>query len=86
MINVSISYSKRHHPRRQEGYDCPMAGRRKGVSAVDRLNFVAHDKLMDIIDEANRPESAIHLQTLIPGEKQLQQKPVTVVSQSKLDR
>src|SRR5437667_6049281 len=36
-------------------------GRRTGVTAVDRLNIVAHDKFQEIIDEANRPGSVIHL-------------------------
>lgn len=30
--------------------------------AVDRLNIVAHDKFQEIIDEAGRPGSSIHLQ------------------------
>ena len=34
-------------------------GKRTGVTAVDRLNIVAHDKFQEIIDEANRPDSAI---------------------------
>ena len=36
-------------------------GKRTGVTAVDRLNIVAHDKFQDIIDEANQPDSAIRL-------------------------
>lgn len=34
-------------------------GRRVGVSAVDRLTIVAHDKFQEIVDEANRPDSAL---------------------------
>lgn len=34
-------------------------GRRTGVSAVDRLTIVAHDRFQEIIDEANRSDSAI---------------------------
>jgi len=39
-------------------------GRRTGVTAVDRLNIVAHDRFQEIVDEANRPGSAIRLQTV----------------------
>ena len=35
-------------------------GKRTGNPAVDRLTIVAHDKFQDIVDEANRPESALH--------------------------
>jgi len=34
-------------------------GKRTGVTPVDRLNIVAHDKFQEIIDEANRPDSVI---------------------------
>ena len=40
-------------------------GKRTGVTAVDRLNIVAHDKFQEIIDEANRPDSAIRLQQVV---------------------
>ena len=59
-------------------------GKRTGVTAVDRLNIVAHDKFQEIIDEANKPDSAIHLQALELDMDQLGQKTVTVVSQSQL--
>src|SRR5205823_14505697 len=36
-------------------------GKRTGVDAVDTLNIVAHDKFQEIIDEANKPGSAIGL-------------------------
>lgn len=32
-------------------------GKRTGVSTVDRLNSVAHDRFQEIIDEANRPHA-----------------------------
>ena len=35
-------------------------GKRTGNPAVDRLTIVAHDKFQDTVDEANRPESALH--------------------------
>jgi type III restriction enzyme len=59
-------------------------GKRTGVTAVDRLSIVAHDRFQEIIDEANRPDSVIRLQAVILGPEQLQQKTVTVVSQSQL--
>lgn len=59
-------------------------GKRTGVMAVDRLNIVAHDKFQEIIDEANRPDSAIRLQAVVLDSDKLGQKTVTVVSQSKL--
>ena len=59
-------------------------GKRTGVTAVDRLNIVAHDKFQEIIDEANRPDSAIRLQQVVLDPEQLRQKTVTVVSQSQL--
>ncbi|MHB8211124.1 MAG: DEAD/DEAH box helicase family protein [Acidithiobacillus sp.] len=40
-------------------------GKRTGVAEVDRLNIVAHDKFQEIIDEANRGDSPIHLKQVI---------------------
>ncbi len=59
-------------------------GKRTGVTAVDRLNIVAHDKFQEIIEEANRPDSAIHLQTVVLDGNELARKTATVVSQSQL--
>ena len=59
-------------------------GRRAGVTAVDRLNIVAHDKFQEIIDEANKPDSAIRLQAVVLNPDELGQRTVTVVSQSQL--
>lgn len=59
-------------------------GKRTGVSEVDRLTIVAHDKFQEIIDEANRPESAIRMQKVIldaPGDHQ---KMASVVCQPNL--
>jgi len=55
-------------------------GRRTGVSAVDRLNIVAHDRFQEIIDEASRPESAIQMQQVILDPDESGRKTVTVVS------
>lgn len=46
--------------------------KRVGVSAVDRLTIVAHDRFQEIVDEANRPDSAIRggiVITQVPLEK-----------------
>ncbi len=59
-------------------------GKRTGVNAVDRLNIVAHDRFQEIIDEANRPDSTIRLQTVVLDSEEMSQKTVTVVSQSML--
>ena len=60
-------------------------GKRTGVTAVDRLNIVAHDKFQDIIDEANRPDSAIRLQAVVLDEADLDRKTATLVSRPKLE-
>ena len=60
-------------------------GKRTGVSAVDRLNIVAHDKFQEIIDEASKPGSAIHLTSVVLNDAQLMQKMETIVSQSHLE-
>jgi len=59
-------------------------GRRVGVSAVDRLSIVAHDKFQEIIDDAKRPDSPIQLQTLVIDPEEIERKTKTVVSQSTL--
>jgi type III restriction enzyme len=59
-------------------------GKRTGVTSVDRLNIVAHDKFQEIVEEANRPNSTIRLQQVILNPEQIQQKTATVVSQSRL--
>ncbi|MFN0149678.1 MAG: DEAD/DEAH box helicase [bacterium] len=59
-------------------------GKRTGVTSVDRLNIIAHDKFQEIIDEAGRPESTIRLQAVEIDADELARKTVTVVSQSRL--
>jgi len=59
-------------------------GKRTGVTAVDRLNIVAHDKFQEIIDEANKPDSPIRMQAVVIDTAELSQKTATVVSQSRL--
>ncbi len=55
-------------------------GKRTGVTAVDRLNIVAHDRFQEIVDEANRADSAIRLQQVVLEPEDLQHKTVTVAS------
>lgn len=59
-------------------------GKRTGVTAVDRLNIVAHDKFQEIIDEANKPESAIRLQQVILDPTTDLPKMATLVSKSNI--
>ncbi|MGH8557249.1 MAG: hypothetical protein ACRESZ_07245 [Methylococcales bacterium] len=59
-------------------------GRRTGIMAVDRLNIVAHDRFQEIVDEANRPGSAIRLQAVLLDGEDLGRKTVTLVSQPRL--
>jgi type III restriction enzyme len=59
-------------------------GKRAGVSTVDRLNIVAHDRFQEIIDEANRPDSVIRLTQVILDPATDLQKTQTVVIQSNL--
>ncbi|MHB9292171.1 putative type III restriction enzyme [Hollandina sp. SP2] len=53
-----------------------------GVSTVDRLNIIAHDKFQEIVDEANNPGSKIHLEAVFIDPEQGQQKTKTVVALS----
>jgi type III restriction enzyme len=59
-------------------------GKRTGVTAVDRLNIIGHDKFQEIIEEANKPGSVILLQALELDMNELGQKTTTIVSQSQL--
>jgi type III restriction enzyme len=60
-------------------------GRRTGVTAVDRLNIVAHDRFQEIVDEANKADSAIRLQQVVLDPEDLEHKMVTVVSRPAVD-
>ncbi len=59
-------------------------GKRTGVTAVDRLNIVAHDKFQEIVEEANKPDSPIRLKSVVIDPSELAQRTATVVSQSTL--
>jgi type III restriction enzyme len=60
-------------------------GKRTGVSTVDRLNIVAHDRFQEIIDEANKPDSMIRLTQVILDPATDLHKTRTVVAQSKIE-
>lgn len=60
-------------------------GKRTGVSTVDRLNIVAHDRFQEIIDEANKPDSMIRLTQIILDPATDLHKTRTVVAQSKIE-
>jgi type III restriction enzyme len=59
--------------------------KRTGVLSVDTLSIVAHDKFQEIVDEASRPDSAIHVRQIVLTAEELGEKTVTVVSQPKID-
>lgn len=46
------------------GLRLPYGRKRVGVASVDRLSIVAHDRFQEIVDEANRPDSPLKLQTI----------------------
>ena len=54
-------------------------GKRVGVSAVDRLTIVAHDKFQAIIDEANNPDSIIRTGVVIGRDIALERKETVIV-------
>lgn len=51
------------------------------MTAVDRLSIVAHDKFQEIVDEANRPDSLIRLQTVILDDPTEREQTKTVQAQ-----
>lgn len=56
-------------------------GKRTGVETVDQLNIIAHDRFQEIVDEANKKDSAIHVKTVfLEGNRSGWVKPKTVVS------
>lgn len=61
-------------------------GKRTGVKAIDRLNIVAHDKFQEIVDEANRPDSAIRLEQVILDAPERQHRIKTVLSVPYINR
>jgi type III restriction enzyme len=61
-------------------------GKRTGVTALDRLNIIAHDRFQEIIDEANRPDSPIRLAQVIIGRDVTLESKKTVVSEPNIVR
>jgi type III restriction enzyme len=62
-------------------------GKRTGVSTVDRLNIIAHDKFQEIVDEANRSDSPIHLKAIyLDKDKDFQKTKTVVVSSNFLGK
>ena len=59
-------------------------GHRTGVTAVDRLNIIAHDKFQEVVDAANDSNSPIRITQLVLSADELEDTPVTVVVQSGL--
>jgi hypothetical protein len=57
-----------------------------GVTAVDRLNIVAHDRFQEIIDEANRADSVIRLQQVILDPEGDLKPARTVIARSDVER
>lgn len=60
-------------------------GKRTGEKHIDRLNIVAHDKFQEIVDEANRAESVIHLAVDYIDFKALGKGMVSIQNESTLD-
>jgi type III restriction enzyme len=59
-------------------------GERIGLTPVDRLNIVAHDRFQEIVDDANRPDSPLRVQAVEIPIEELQRRVVTVESYSLL--
>ncbi len=57
-------------------------GERTGITAVDRLNIVAHDRFQEIVDDANKPDSPLRIQAVEIALEDLDRKVVTVESNS----
>lgn len=61
------------------------AGGFEEYRAVDRLNIVAHDKFQEIIDEANKPNSLLRLETLELTDDDLRERIRSVPSNPSLE-
>ncbi|NOS87485.1 MAG: DEAD/DEAH box helicase family protein [Methylococcaceae bacterium] len=60
-------------------------GKRTGVTAVDRLNIVAHDRFQEIVDEANNPDNPLRLKQVILDAPSENEKSESVSVSSNLD-
>lgn len=61
-------------------------GKRVGVSAIDRLTIVAHDRFQAIIDEANNPDSIIRTGVVIGRDIALERRETVEVQPEVLER
>jgi len=61
-------------------------GKKTGVSAVDRLNIIAHDRFQDIVDEANSENSPFRLQKVYLDNESASKKTRTVVSSPNINK
>ena len=57
-------------------------GERVGLTAIDRLSIVAHDRFQEIVDDANRPDSPLRVQAVEIAAEDLERRVVTVESHS----
>jgi type III restriction enzyme len=60
-------------------------GKRTGVTAVDRLNIVAHDRFQEIVDEANNPDNPLRLKQVILDAPSDTEKTESITVSSNLD-
>ncbi len=60
-------------------------GVRTGVTAIDRLNIVAHDRFQEIVDDTSRPDSPVHLKQVILDPKEDLQPIKTVIAKPTID-
>jgi type III restriction enzyme len=60
-------------------------GRRTGVSAVDRLSIVAHDRFQEIVDDASKPDSPVRVQAVVVSGDELEQGARAIVAPSLVD-
>ena len=58
-------------------------GKRTGVTGVDQLNIIAHDRFQEIVEEANSGDSPIRVTKLVIGENLSLERQVVVVAKPK---
>lgn len=59
-------------------------GERTGITALDRLNIVAHDRFQEIVDDARKGDSPLRIQAVEMTLDEIQRKSTTIVSHSLL--
>ncbi len=55
-------------------------GVKTGISALDRLNIIAHDRFQEIVDDCNKGDSPLRLTTVELEPEELERKTITVTS------